>query len=77
MTARVYRVELFIFEDDNLGAAGVKEVLENTRYPNHCMAPSVVQIETREIEWSDDHPLNRRDTFRAAYEKLFGPRQNP
>jgi hypothetical protein len=34
----------------------------------------VLALETREVEWSDDHPLNRRDQQRTEIRKLFGSR---
>jgi hypothetical protein len=70
---RVFKVELLIVDFDDLGPDGVREIIENVRYPNDCMAPAVVAVEMREIgEWRDDHPLNRRDTIDAEYRRLFG-----
>lgn len=71
---KVHKVTLLIVDHDNLGARGVVETLENHRYPNHCIAPGVMSIETQEVEWSDDHPLNNRKTQAAAAQNLFGAR---
>lgn len=68
---KVHRVTLIVVDTDDLGALDVKEVLEETKYPNHCIGPSVMQVDTVEVEWSDDHPLNHRDTMRAEFERLF------
>lgn len=68
---RIYRVEVFIVDHDAIGPEGVKSVLENARYPNRAISPHVVSIDTRNVEWSDDHPLNKRDGWRPAYDELF------
>lgn len=45
--------------------------LEDARYPNDCIRPEVLSAETREVEWSDEHPLNYGRTFAAAVKELF------
>lgn len=69
---KVHRVVLLVVDDDNLNADGVRSVIENVRYPNHCIAPRVMQINTCEVEWTDDHPLNRSATVRSAFAEMFG-----
>lgn len=57
---KIYKLTVCVLghEVDGKEAA---EILENTKYPNWCMCPSVVEIEEREIgEWDDDHPLNQK-----------------
>jgi hypothetical protein len=71
MKTKVHRVVLLIVDTDNIGADEVREVLENTKYPNHCIGPQVMGIETVNVEWSDDHPLNRRESQREAFDRLF------
>lgn len=66
---KVYAVVLLVVDHDNLGECGVCEALENTRY---LVAPSVMAIETREVEWRDDHPLNMCDEIEAEFARLFG-----
>jgi hypothetical protein len=57
---------------DGIGAEEAASVLENNRYPNRCMAPTVLEVETVDIgEWSDDHPLNRTDSEKAVWKTLF------
>jgi len=67
----VYRVELLVIDHDGIGEDGVKRVLAGQRYPNHCISPMVKRIETRAVDWSDEHPLNQSDTHDAAYRALF------
>lgn len=70
---QVHKVVLLVVDHDEVGAEEVGEVLEHNRYPNHCMAPSVMHVETREVDWSDDHPLNAGgDTLRGEFGRLFG-----
>jgi len=68
---KIHKVTLLIVDHDDLGADGVKDVIENVHYPNHCIGPSVMQVDTREVEWTDDHPLNKRDTWRATFASMF------
>jgi len=54
----VHKVTLLIVDHDGVGAKEVSDLIEMQSYSNHCISPSVVDIQTRQIEWSDDHPLN-------------------
>lgn len=71
MKTRVHRVELLIIDFDNLGASEITTVIECQKYPNRCISPEVKGITTKEIEWTDDHPLNNRNTSDVAYKQLF------
>ena len=66
----VHRVVLMVIDFDEIGAESVKDVIENARFPNRCISPKVMALETRDIgEWTDDHPLNYRD--KDEFNKLF------
>jgi len=68
----VHKITLIVIDHDEVGANGIKGMLENTKYPNHCMAPDVREIETVDIgEWFDDHPLNSIALYDEAIEKIF------
>lgn len=68
---KAYKVELLIIDFDNVGD-DLKMYLEEARYPNRCISPQVKKIEVRDIgEWDDDHPLNKRATADAEYNRLF------
>jgi hypothetical protein len=72
---KVYRVELLIIDHDGVGDE-IETVIENVRYPNHCIYPHVMRIESRDIgEWSDEHPLNSRATMEDEYARLFPVRK--
>lgn len=72
---KVYKVELMIVDVDNIGADAVKNALENQRYPNHCIAPHVMNVDERDVVWHDSHPLNKRATVRSAYADLFNTKK--
>lgn len=67
----VHRVTLLVVDHDRLGAAALKTEIESVNFPNDCVSPKVVLVETRRVDWHDGHPLNQRDGWRAAYEALF------
>ncbi len=70
---KAYKVTLVIVDLDEVGEDEIHSALENTRYPNRCISPTVLGIEGRDIgEWSDDHPLNLPDTMLAELDRLFG-----
>jgi hypothetical protein len=71
---KVHMIMLLVIDHDDIGAAEAKVILENQRYPNHCMAPRVIAIDTREVEWSDDHPLNQTRSMQDAALALFAAR---
>lgn len=69
---KVYKIELLIVDHDDIGEE-IKSILENARYPNHCIGPKVMNMEEREIgEWEDNNPLNQKATCRQEYNRLFG-----
>lgn len=71
MKMNVYKIELCVLDFDCLGEEEIKRVIENQKYPNYCISPVVKTIESREIEWSDDHPLNKQTTADDEYRRLF------
>lgn len=72
---KVFKVELMITDHDKVGEDGIISMLENTKFANWSISPTVMAIESREIEWTDDHPLNKFPTMKAAFEELFA--ENP
>lgn len=71
MKTNVYIVAIAIIDHDQLGEEEIKSVLENTKYPNYCINPKVLEVNSQSVDWSDDHPLNNRDTSLAALRELF------
>jgi hypothetical protein len=68
---QVFKVEILIITNDIDDKEELINVIENTRYPNHCMSPDVKKVEQREVDWTDEHKLNHRDTCDAEYVRLF------
>lgn len=69
---KAYKLEVLVVDFDGVGPDGARVCIEEARYPNRCISPNVMVVETRDIgEWSDDHPLNRRSTAGAYYKQLF------
>ena len=69
---KAHVVTLTIIDFDDIGADEIKVVIENVHYPNRCISPNVVNIETADIgEWHDDHILNYERTATAEWKRLF------
>lgn len=70
---KVFRLEVMVIDHDGLGERGVARELENVNFPNDCMSPEVAGSEWREVEWIDEHPLNRSDpaVWVPAFRELF------
>ena len=68
---KAYKVVLLIVDHDNVGHA-IKDEIENARYPNRCIDPHVMSIDSAEIgEWADDHPLNSVRSMAEEFKRLF------
>lgn len=64
------RATLLIIDHDEIGD-DIPRVMQAVRYPNHCIGPRVMDIESADIgEWTDDHPLNQCDKEKSAFENL-------
>jgi hypothetical protein len=69
---KAYKLEILVIDHDELGPEEIKDVIENIKYPNWCISPSVKSIIAREIgEWHDNHPLNLFSTMDGEYTRLF------
>lgn len=69
---KVHKIVLLVINNDDIETdQEIVNIIENVNYPNDCLSPHVMAISTREVEWSDDHPLNKSDTQEAAFRELF------
>lgn len=69
---KAYEITLRIIDLDGIGPDEIKAVLENVKYPNHCIHPKVAGSREADIgEWDDDHPLNKNSTADAEWARLF------
>lgn len=65
---KVFKMEVMAIMDDDWDEDSVIAAIENTKY----VYPQVKSIQRRDIgDWSDDHPLNKKATAQAEYERLF------
>ena len=69
---KIMKVELLIIDHDSIGEEEIKDVLENTKYPNWCINPEVKSIKTAKVDWHDEHPLNIKSKSDSAYIEIFG-----
>ena len=68
---KAYVMQVVVIDHNNTGPEGIKDVLANTHYPNHCISPEVVGVEEHDIgEWDDSHPLNQKGTDTLAWLRL-------
>ena len=70
---KAYRLEILVVDHDDVGDR-IKEIIEDQKYPNHCINPMVMDIQSVEIgEWDDDHPLNTPEdgTQENEFRRLF------
>lgn len=68
---KAYKIELLVIDFDEVGSE-IPQIIENQKYPNYCISPFVMDIKEADIgDWSDDHPLNKRDTMKECYKNIF------
>ncbi len=72
MKTKVYKVTLMVVDHGDIGEKELRSVIESTRYPNRCITPSVFDVQTKEVDWDDDHPLNDARTSRDEFRRMFG-----
>jgi len=69
---KAYKIEIFVIDRDDIGEEAVKQELECASYGNDCIMPVVKSLKSADIgEWDDDHPLNKKDSCEAEYNRLF------
>jgi hypothetical protein len=65
---KAYKFELLVLDHENIGIDEMKETIEATRY----VYPKVMDIQEADIgEWDDKHPLNKKNTVKQEYDRLF------
>ena len=66
----VHKITLPIIDHGGVGAKEISDLIKMQKFPNLYISPNVVSIETRQIEYSDDHPLNCAGSEKE-FERLF------
>jgi hypothetical protein len=65
---KAYKLEILIIDHENSGEENIKRAVKDLRY----YYPSILSTKEADIgEWSDDHPLNKHNTQKAAVEEYF------
>lgn len=64
---KVYKFEVMILDFEDMGSEEIKHLIENNRF----LHAHVMNSKNKEIEWSDDHPLNKCGTMARTYTDLF------
>ena len=64
---KVYKFEVMILDFEDMGSEDIKQSIENNRF----LHAHVMNSKSKEIEWSDDHPLNKCGTMARTYTDLF------
>ena len=68
----VMKIVLAVVDFDGLGPCGVRRTIEEAKYPNRCISPSVLSVDVRDIgEWEDSNPLNFKSSQHAEMDRLF------
>lgn len=68
---KVFKIEIMVVDTDHIGEEEVKSVIQNSKYPNWCISPQVMNCKSVEVDWSDETPLNNYGKMAAAYRDLF------
>lgn len=75
---KVHKITIMVIDHDGVGPDEAAAVLKAARYPNRCIYPHVMGVESRDIgEWSDSNPLNRASTMRDEFARIFGDGVGP
>jgi hypothetical protein len=64
---KVYKIELLVIDHENMGEDLIREELELCPY----VYPSIMHLDSQDVDWTDEHPLNSHHDCSAEYEKLF------
>lgn len=67
MKAKAYKIELLVVDCDDTPEEDIICIIEQVRY----IYPNVLSIQSKEIDWDDDHPLNKRNTMKQTCEEMF------
>lgn len=68
MSTKAYKIELLIIDNEDIGIVDIKEYLRSTKH----VYPQIKSVEEADIgEWHEDHPLNKRASADAEYERIF------
>jgi hypothetical protein len=64
---KVYKIEVMVLDFEGDGEEAIKDSIENNRH----LHAHVMNSKDKEIDWDDDHPLNKCGTMARAWADLF------
>jgi hypothetical protein len=65
---KAYKYEIVIIDSEDVGQDEITGVLKSARHLN----PTILSEAVADIgEWTDDHPANKKATFKEYYRKVF------
>jgi len=64
---KIYKLTVFVVDHQEAGIDDITTLIEQNRY----FSPIVGGVHEREVEWSDDHPINKTATMRVALHNMF------
>ena len=68
---QVIKLEVMVINHGGLDLDEVADIIESTVYPNRCISPTVMEYDTREVEWDDENDLNHVATQDQAFKEIF------
>ncbi len=68
---KVHKLTVLVVNHDDLDDEALKANLESANFGNDCMLPQLMDIETKEVEWHDDHALNNTNTAKYVFADMF------
>lgn len=69
---KAYKLEVLIIDHEDAGIDEIQEMVVNGPINLNIMSIASADIG----EWSDDHPLNKRETHLSEFRRLFGDPDN-
>jgi len=65
---KAYKIELLVLDFESVGQEDIVTLIEQIKY----IHASVMNIQEKDIgNWHDDHPLNKTNTQKEEYSRLF------
>lgn len=65
--AKVYKIEILVIDFEGVDEDEVCYYVENLKY----LSSRILSLQSVEVEWEDDHPLNHGATQDAEVARLF------
>lgn len=70
--SKLYKLTLYLIDVMEEYDGNISDILEDTIGRSRaCLSYHVCDIESKEFEWDDGHPLNKSDAEKSDYEKML------